>query len=149
MLISYLSVNKLYVHVKFNIANVNRKICQFLWLSLNHWLINYKGTKKVISSKKKLTCNGTFRQVLIRVYRLEIQYSQSCWYFRPSFVNFSPSNLLFGSPPPPPLKVQYLQTVCGCMGLGGGNWVLLETIFCRSLTLFICLDSEPTKLQDR
>jgi hypothetical protein len=44
--------------------------------------------------------------VLSRVYRLE-----SCWYFRPSFVNYCPPNLLWlTSPTPPPLprvKVQY------------------------------------------
>jgi hypothetical protein len=30
---------------------------------------------------------------------MEWRYSQLCWYFRPSFVNFCPSNLLSGSPP--------------------------------------------------
>ncbi len=54
-------------------------------------------------SKQKFTSKGTLRQVFIRVYRL--WYSQLCWYFRPSFVNCRPSNLLYGStlPPPPPL----------------------------------------------
>jgi hypothetical protein len=39
--------------------------------------------------------------------------------FRPSFVNYCPSNLLCGSPPPhlPKVKVQY---VCGWVGFGGG-----------------------------
>ncbi len=35
--------------------------------------------------------------------------------------------------------------MCGCGGVGG-CWVLLETIFCRSLKLCIWSDSEPTKL---
>ncbi len=32
---------------------------------------------------------------------IDWRYSQSCWHFRPSFVNYCPSNLLSGSPPPP------------------------------------------------
>jgi hypothetical protein len=35
--------------------------------------------------------------VFNRVYRMEIQ-SVTCWYFRPNFVNYCPSNLLSGSP---------------------------------------------------
>jgi hypothetical protein len=39
-------------------------------------------------------------------------------------------------PPPlptlPKLNVQYIQTKCGC---GGGGWIVLWTIFCRSFTL--------------
>jgi hypothetical protein len=42
------------------------------------------------------------------------RHSQSCWYFRPSCVNYCPSNLLSGSSPPlPKVKVQYIQTVYG------------------------------------
>jgi hypothetical protein len=33
---------------------------------------------------------------------MEWRYSQSCWYFRPSFVNYCTSHLLSGSSPPPP-----------------------------------------------
>ncbi len=50
--------------------------------------------------------------------------------------------------PLPCVKVKYVQTVCGCEWGGGGCCVLLETIFCRSLTLPIWPDSEPTKLLD-
>jgi hypothetical protein len=61
--------------------------------------------------------------VFIRVYRLENRYSQSYWYFRPSFVNYCPSNLL--SSPPPPLPVLkysiYRQCVAGRGGAGGGG----------------------------
>jgi hypothetical protein len=68
---------------------------------------------------------------------IDWRYSQSCWYFRPSFVNYCISNLLSGSSPPPPFPVSkysiYGQWV---PGRGWGCWVLLETIFCRSLTLF-------------
>ncbi len=64
-----------------------------------HWLINYIDTA-VKCHLKILTFKGTLRQVLIRVYlRIDWKYSQSesCWYFRPSFVNCCPSNLLSGS----------------------------------------------------
>ncbi len=54
-----------------------------------HGLINYKDTKTKYPLYWCLTdC-------------IDWIYSQSCWYFRPSFVNYCPSNLLSGSPPPP------------------------------------------------
>ncbi len=69
-------------------------------------------------SSKKWTCKGTLRQIFIRVYRLEIK-SVTCWYFRPSFVNCCPPNLLSGSSIPPPftvwisiLYIVYTATVC-------------------------------------
>ncbi len=70
-------------------------------------------------------------------YRLAIQsvklvfLSQLCKLF--------PSNLLSGSTLPP-----FPDSVW--LGGGGGVdcWVLLETIFCRSLTFYIWPDSEPT-----
>jgi hypothetical protein len=50
-------------------------------------------------------------------------------------------------PPLPKVNVQYIQTVCGRDGVGGGGcWVVLETIFCGSLTLCFWPDSEPRKL---
>ncbi len=73
----------------------------------------------MMSSLTKIACKGTLQQVFIRVYRLEILYSQSCWYFRRSFLNYCPSNLLSGSPLPLPcINVRYIQTVCGW---GGGR----------------------------
>jgi hypothetical protein len=39
----------------------------------HHGLINCKDTKAKGRHLKKLTCKGTWRQVFIRVYRLEIQ----------------------------------------------------------------------------
>ncbi len=50
-------------------------------------------------------------------------------------------------PPPPPFPKYstYRQCVAG-RGRGGVVWVVLETIFCRSLTLYFWPDSEPTKL---
>ena len=41
-----------------------------------------------------------------------------------------------------------MQTLCGWEAVGCYCWVLLETIFCRSLKLCIWPDSEPTKLLD-
>ncbi len=49
---------------------------------------------------------------------IDCTYSQSCWYFWLSFVNYCPSNLLSGSPPPPLPKVNV--KVCGWEGMGGG-----------------------------
>ncbi len=89
-----------------------------------------------MSSSKKLTCKGTLQPVFIRVYRLEL-YSLPCWYFRPSFVNCCPSNLLSGSTSPPfPVSKYSIHRQC-VDGRGWGFCVLLETIFCRSLTLYL------------
>jgi hypothetical protein len=83
---------------------------------------------------KKLTSKGTLRQVFIRVFRLKIAnlwctlYSQSCWYFRPSFVNCCPSNLLSGStrPPIPCAKVQYIYRQCVAHDRG---WGVVESLW--------------------
>ncbi len=86
---------------------------------------------------------------------IDWRYSQSCWYFRPSFMSYCPSNLLSSSPlPPPPSLCQstvYTDNVLLGMSWGGGRgcWVVLETKFCWSLTLCIWPDSEPTKLLDQ
>jgi hypothetical protein len=77
--------------------------------------------------------------VFNRVYRLEIQ--PVTLIFRLSFVNYCPSALAFSLVHLPPLplfpksKEQNIQTVCGREGVGCS--VVLETIFCRSLTLCI------------
>ncbi len=75
---------------------------------------------------------------------IDWRYSYSRWYFRPSFVDYFTSNLLSGSPPPLPVS-----KCSPCLGRGVGvlYCILLETIFCRSLTFCIWPDSEPTKLQ--
>jgi hypothetical protein len=52
-----------------------------------HGLVNYKRHLNYISSFN-------------RVY-IDWRYNQSCWYFRTSFVNYCPSNLLSSSPPRP------------------------------------------------
>ncbi len=45
-----------------------------------------------MSSLKKFSCKGA----LCLSEFIDWKYSQSCWYFRPSFVNYCPSNLLSG-----------------------------------------------------
>ncbi len=77
-------------------------------LSHAHGLINYKDTKT--------KC----RLYWCLVKLIDWRYSQSCWYFRPSFVNYTLSlvNLPHPSPPSLPFKV-HVQTVCGWEGVGG------------------------------
>ncbi len=83
----------------------------------NHELINFIDIKAKCLHLKNWSVKGLCGRCLseFRGWR----YIQSCWYFRPRFVNCCPSNLLFG------------------LTGGGGCWVLLETIFCRSSTLCI------------
>jgi hypothetical protein len=47
--------------------------------------------------------------------------SQSCWHFRPSFVNYCPCKLLSDSPPPSPLPKVKVQTDSVWLGGGGGG----------------------------
>ncbi len=87
--------------------------------------------------------------VFNRVYRLEWRYSQSCWYFRPSFVNYCLSNLLSGSTSPPPLPkaiVQYIQTSCGWVGVGGGVLSCFGDHILQEFNILFWPDWEPTKL---
>jgi hypothetical protein len=111
--------------------------CTSAWYIHSHGLINYKDTKT----------KCCLYWCLIEF--IDWRYGQSCWYFRPCFVNYCPSNLLYGSPPPPlpPFpKSKYSIYRQYVAGRGWGCWVLLEAIFCRSLTLGFWPDSEPTKL---
>ncbi len=44
---------------------------------------------------------------------MDWRYSKSCWYFRPSFVNFCPTNLLSGSTLPPfPVSKYSIYSQC-------------------------------------
>jgi hypothetical protein len=82
----------------------------------------YRHQSKMSSPKKKLIYNGLCDRCLSQF--LDWRYSQSCWYFIPSFVNCCPSYLFFSSAPPPlpPLPcvnkfTEYTYTVCK----GGGR----------------------------
>ncbi len=88
------------------------------------------------SSKKNLPVKGLCCRCLLEF--IGRWHSQS-WYFRPSFGNYRPSNILSGSSPPFPLLPlqSTLNTERVWLGGGAGCWVLLETKFCRSLTLYI------------
>jgi len=70
-------------------------------------------------------------------------FDPALWIIAPFF------NLLSAAPPPPgpPLPSQSQSTVYTDVWLAmGGYWVVLETIFCKSLTLWP--DSQPTNLLD-
>ncbi len=51
---------------------------------------------------------------------IDRRYSVSCWYFRPSFVNCCPPNLLSGSRSPPPLFPLWISKCTVYRGGGGG-----------------------------
>jgi hypothetical protein len=93
-----------------------------------------------MSSSKKFNCKWTLRQVFIKVYGLEIHSvmlvfsTQLC-----ELLPLLPS-LWFNSSPSSLVNKYTVNMYTVCKG------VLLETIFCRSLTLCIWPDSEPTKL---
>ncbi len=109
--------------------------------------MNFKDTKAKCRHLKKLE-KGLCGRCLFRVYRLEI-HSVMLVYFRSSCMNCCPSNLLSGSSLPPLIPSLCEQVYSTqCVRGGGGCGVLLETIFCRILTLCIWPDSEPKKLLD-
>jgi len=67
-----------------------------------HWLIN------LIDTKCRHLKNGSVKGLCGRCLSkfTDWRYRQSCWYFRPSVVNFCPLKLLPGSIfPPPPFPV--------------------------------------------
>ncbi len=71
----------------------------------HHGLIKYTDTKAKCRHLKKFSCKGTFRLCLSEFIDWRYSQSQSCWYFRLSFVNCCPSNLLSGSSLPLPPSV--------------------------------------------
>ncbi len=85
---------------------------------------------------------------LIECIPIDWRYSQPCWYFRPSFVNYCPSNLLsslwFTSPTLPPfpksMYIIYRQCVAG-MWCG-----VVELCLRQEFNTLFWPDSEPTKL---
>jgi hypothetical protein len=77
-----------------------------------HGLINFIDIKAKCRYLKQLTCKGTLWGRCLSEF-IDWRFSQSCWYFRPSFVIWCPSPLLSGSahPPfPPSLHLHYLST---------------------------------------
>jgi hypothetical protein len=88
----------------------------------NYRLINNIDTKVKCRRLKNLTSKESLGKVFI-----DWRYSQSCCYFRLSFVNCCPYNLLYGSTQPPsPLPcvnkyTVYTYTVCK-RGGGMGFW---------------------------
>ncbi len=78
--------------------------------NLTHGLFNYKDTKT--------KC----RLYWCLIESVNWRYGQSCWYFRPSFVNYcnsiTPFSLVHLPHPSPFPKSNYIQTVCGWEGVG-------------------------------
>jgi hypothetical protein len=105
-----------------------------------HGLINYKDTKTQCRHLKRFTWKGTLQQVFIRVYRLTGIFDPALWIIAP--LTFSLVHL------PPSLFQSTVYTRTYSVWLGGGGGIVLEIIFCRSLTLCIWPDSEFTKLLD-
>ncbi len=85
--------------------------------SPTHGLINYIDQSKMSSSKKNLLAKGLCGRCLSEC--IYCRYNQSCWYFRPRFVNYCPSNLLSDSTPPS-LPCVNKYTVCN-----GGEYGVL------------------------
>ncbi len=83
-----------------------------IWVEMKHWngLVKYIDTKAKCRHLQKFTCKGILRKVFFSVYTVD------CWYFRPSFVNYCPSNPSLWE------KVtEYMYTVCK----GGGGFMVL------------------------
>ncbi len=60
--------------LNFDIANINWKIYLLLCIEFKTMdQLNIKTPKQNVLLSKKITCKGTFRQVLLRVHRLKIQ----------------------------------------------------------------------------
>jgi hypothetical protein len=95
---------------------------------------NYIESK--MSSYKTLPVKGLWGRCLSKF--LDWRYSQSCWYFRPIFVNCCPSNLLFGSTLPPPSLCELVYctlSLIQCGGGGFGNLGLIQINTCRKVPL--------------
>jgi hypothetical protein len=115
--------------------------------TVDHGLINYKDT----ISKCRL--------YWFLIEFTDWRYSQSCWYFRPSFVKYCPANPLSNSSPTSsPFQsqstVQCIQTLCVWERVRVlsplGDHILLEfnTLFpTRFRTYIIALPPQPNKNQ--
>ncbi len=113
--------------------------------TLNHELINFIDTKAKCRHIKNWPVKGLCGRCVSEF--IDWRYSQSWWYFRPSFLNCCPSNLLSGSTLPPPLpcvnkNTVYTYTVCRGRGVSGsGSHCLRQINNCKkSLYRSIFLD---------
>jgi hypothetical protein len=90
--------------------------------TVTHGIINYINTKAKCLHLKNLRVKGLRSRCL-----WDLRYSQSCWYFRPSFVNCCPYNLLSGSSLTPlsfPVWISILYRRIQCVrGARMGFWV--------------------------
>ncbi len=101
-----------------------------------HGLVNYIDSKAKFRHLKNWPVKG-LRQVLI-----DWRYSQSYWYFRPSFVNCCPFNILSGStlPPIPFLEKVYCTVNTYTICKGGGVYRVLgisQVNTCRKAPLHV------------
>jgi hypothetical protein len=103
--------------VIYNVISVKYVVSPSDWESTVHGLINYKDT----------TTKCRLYWCLIEF--IDWRYSQSCWYFRPRFVNYCPPNLLSGSPPPlPPSQSEYSAYTHSEWLRGGGRGEVLSCV---------------------
>jgi hypothetical protein len=105
----------------------------------------------MLSSKKNLHVKGLCGRCLLEF--IDWRHSQSSWYFDPDLWTIEPLTFSLVRYPLPSLCQSTVYTDSACVtggggGEGGGCWVLLKTIFCRSLTLCTWPDLEPPKLLD-
>ncbi len=96
----------------------------------------YRHQSKMSASKKIDLKKGHCSMCLSEF--IDWRYSQSCWYFRPSFVNCCPSNLLSGLTLPSPFPVWISILVC-VWGGGYGVLGLRQTNTCRKVSLQVNL----------
>jgi hypothetical protein len=88
--------------VIYNMTSVKYFVSPSDWESTVHELINFKDA----------TTKCRLYWCLIEF--IDWRYSQSCWYFRPSFVNYCPLTFSLVQPTPlPKVNIHYVQTVCG------------------------------------
>jgi hypothetical protein len=108
-----------------------KSYCKLMWHSKmvfenfenhqRHGLIKYVDTEAKCRHLNKLTCEGTLRQVFIRVYRLECGDTVSHVGIFDLLVNCCSSALLFVSTPPP-LPCLNKYTVYTYTVSQGGMW---------------------------
>jgi hypothetical protein len=82
-------------------------------------------TRDLITMKTQ-KLNVVFTGVLLEF--IVWRYSQSCWYFRPSLVNYCPSNLLSGSPPPPLPPFPKSKYCVNRQCVAGWGWEVLSCV---------------------